>query len=526
MDPFRIDRAAPPAQIEAQLERLDPASAPDARTLIELHETLLFLRAYPPSLRAARLADRLLFRFHHFTAALEKRAGDLLEFEEPEISGIAGTAFTAVFSRPVARRLALRHGRRVAIDWERFDTVEQMGPAAAAMLPLAAEETTVEAHPPFERWFRRASLQWLAGAAPSDLHYDHIQVPIRWKLGASAASRSRSRLPAAPIFIHDAPLIRRSEVSLRAELDSPPIPVKRLPKREASPILQLILDTSAVRYRELYGFTFPDDKDVRRADLGRGVVCFFLGVPPDKRLPLRAYHCGMFFKNGVPAGYIETLSLFERAEVGFNLYYTFREGETAWIYARLLKLFHQELGVTCFAVDPYQIGYENEEAIASGAFWFYRKLGFRPADPAIESLAKREEQRLAARPGYRTPPATLRKLAGSPMVFSESRDWDRFAVRNIGLHATQVLFAQHRGDLAALQTQAQRRVRQLVGISPPPDFAIALDLIPDLSLWSKLERDILAAIIHSKTSAPEVRCLRLMQRHARLRAAWLRLGSA
>ena len=28
-------------------------------------------------------------------------------------------------------------------------------------------------------------------------------------------------------------------------------------------------------------------------------------------------------KNGVPAGYVETLSLFERAEVGFNLYYTF-----------------------------------------------------------------------------------------------------------------------------------------------------------------------------------------------------------
>ena len=51
---------------------------------------------------------------------------------------------------------------------------------------------------------------------------------------------------------------------------------------------------------------------------------------------MRAYHCGMFFKNSVPAGYVELLSLFERAEVGFNLYYTFREGESAWLYARLL----------------------------------------------------------------------------------------------------------------------------------------------------------------------------------------------
>ena len=52
----------------------------------------------------------------------------------------------------------------------------------------------------------------------------------------------------------------------------------------------------------------------------------------------------MFFKNAVPIGYIECLTLFEHMEVGFNLYYTFREGETAWLYARLLRLFHRTDG--------------------------------------------------------------------------------------------------------------------------------------------------------------------------------------
>jgi hypothetical protein len=118
----------------------------------------------------------------------------------------------------------------------------------------------------------------------------------------------------------------------------------------------------------------------------------FFGVPPEWRLPLRAYHAGMFFKNGVPAGYVEVLSFFERAEVGFNLYYTFREGESAWLYARLLRLFHQILGVRCFSVDPYQIGLENDEALDSGAFWFYRKLGFRPLDAAAAHLVAREER--------------------------------------------------------------------------------------------------------------------------------------
>ena len=53
------------------------------------------------------------------------------------------------------------------------------------------------------------------------------------------------------------------------------------------------------------------------------------GVPAKWRLPVRAYHAGMFFKNGVPIGYVEGLSRSNRMEVGFNLYYTFREGETA-----------------------------------------------------------------------------------------------------------------------------------------------------------------------------------------------------
>src|SRR5438876_12444239 len=105
------------------------------------------------------------------------------------------------------------------------------------------------------------------------------------------------------------------------------------------------MDTSAMRYRELYGFRHPDAARVRYADLGRGTDFYFCGVPTEWRLPLRAYHAGMFFKNGVPAGYVEVLSVFDRAEMGFNLYYTFREGEAAWLGALLLALFHQVLGV-------------------------------------------------------------------------------------------------------------------------------------------------------------------------------------
>jgi hypothetical protein len=256
-----------------------------------------------------------------------------------------------------------------------------------------------------------------------------------------------------------------------------------------------------MRYRELYGFTHPDAAHVYRADAGRGLEIYFFGVPPEWRLPLRAYHAGMFFQNGVPAGYIEVLSVFDRAEVGFNLYYTFREGESAWIYARLLQLLHQNLGVNTFVVDPYQVGHENDEAIDSGAFWFYRKLGFRPADPQVARLLEREERRIAESPGFRSSRRTLKKLAAGHLIFdgpgAEKGAWDGFQVRNIGF---------------AAQRKSGRP-------GTPGAPGAVLDLIPDLKSWTPHEKSALRAIVDAKQGPEESRYLRLMQRHGRFREA-------
>ena len=61
---------------------------PDAESLIRLHETLLFLRAYPPNLKIAKLADAILFSFARRVAGLQAAGGDLDAFESPEVSGI------------------------------------------------------------------------------------------------------------------------------------------------------------------------------------------------------------------------------------------------------------------------------------------------------------------------------------------------------------------------------------------------------------------------------------------------------
>jgi hypothetical protein len=274
------------------------------------------------------------------------------------------------------------------------------------------------------------------------------------------------------------------------------------------------------------------------ADIGRGVDIFVSSLPPARRLPLRAYHAAMIFKNRVPVGYFEGLSLFERMESGFNLYYTFRDGETAWLYAHTLNIFHRLLGVSVFTLDPYQIGYENEEGIESGAFWFYRKLGFRSVNPELMKLTLAEEKKIAGRKGYRTSARTLRRLAESPMVFELERehagDWDRFQLRNIGLAAQRRMAARYEGDPARFTEDAVMRLSRALDIDDGSwpqsaraavnDFAITASLIEDFPRWSAQEKGGLLKIIRAKTTGDESRYLKLMQKHTLLRHAMLKLG--
>ena len=74
-------------------------------------------------------------------------------------------------------------------------------------------------------------------------------------------------------------------------------------------------------------------------------------------------------------------------------------------------------GTTTISVYPYQIGQQNDEALDSGAFWFYRKLGFRSGSMALEQLARREEEKIAANPKYRSPRKTLKRLAEAHVFY-------------------------------------------------------------------------------------------------------------
>jgi hypothetical protein len=202
-------------------------------------------------------------------------------------------------------------------------------------------------------------------------------------------------------------------------------------------------------------------------------------------------------------------------------------------------MFRHLLGVTAFSIDPYQIGYENEEGIESGAFWFYRKLGFRPMTAALLKLTLNEERRISQRSSYRTSAKTLRKLAEGPMILeleqSRSGDWDRFQIRRIGLAVQRLMAQRYMGDSARMRREAGERLARVLGLGGKglapyesriwSDFAVALALIPNLNQWSKRDKSTLKQLISAKAGVNEVRYLKSMQRHERLRREFIRLGN-
>jgi hypothetical protein len=375
---------------------------------------------------------------------------------------------------------------------------------------------------------------------------------LRWNLAYSVITRTRNWKPVPRVFYHSEPdhtadrtgLISRSQVSLAAELARRPTPLTKLSRQQGEAIMDLIREVMLVRYRELYGTTLGDPRSVVRADVGRGVTIYLWNLPPARRLPLRAYTAGLTLKNGVPINYIEAIALCEWMEVGFNTFYTFRGGEAGWIYAQVLRCLCHRMGTTCVSVYPYQLGHDNEEAIESGAFWFYRKLGFRPGRPELQSLAEREEQKIAADSKYRTPARTLKRLAAGHVFYelpgNEVGAWDRFSTRNIGLQVNRRMARDFGGDANRMRERSRRALERSLdvrsgGVSKSSwtplekaafeNFALVLADVPGLRAWTREEKEDLVQIIRAKAKQDEMLYLHLMQRHGRLRKALLRLGS-
>jgi hypothetical protein len=532
---------AGPEKVRA-IERLRTAGLASADDVSALHETLLFLRAHPddPAVLDATEAALSGFARRPDVRRLKRSLAD---------TGIAGTTMQYTYSWPMAAWLARRQPRDTSIvweDWSEADLLDELLVAlgAPAEMPGVDDETM-------------SGAEWLSNARPEGVGdfatlldrianvtaapavrehlFNRLAVPAIRNLGDGPDSRTLARGPAGEPYFHTDG-IRRERPDLAAAAEEP-VRIRKVDQKTADALVDLSRACMSVRLRELEAFDYAYAADTWLADAGRGLLVSVMGMRPERRLMPEALYSGLFLKDGVPVGYWLASALFGTAEIAYNIFPTFRGGEAGWIYSRLLALVHQFLGATSVTVPRYQIGFGNDEAIGSGAFWFYRKLGFEPLDPDVAKLLAKEESRLRKDPSHRSSAAVLRKLTVENLVFhlGEPREdlVGVFPYVNTG-HAATRTFARYGGKSRTAIRQITSDAAELLGVRHPERLSVGerrgfeawapvVLAMPEVRRWVPKTRRSLARVFMAKGAPSESEFVRAAAEHAPFRRALGRL---
>ncbi len=515
-----------------------------ARQVERLHEALCFLRAYPDDAAVLGRVERLLAAFHVRPDARRFRAA-LAD------TGIAGTDTRYQFFWFTAQWLAERWPDRLRIEWPAFRNHAQLAPLLPLLVPYAEAAALDDIERPVRRWIeswrgpgetdaaflvrRFAALR--VDPFTAEVLYETLDPPLVLK-GDAAPSRTNAYAPGSKVVFRSRPF-ERQRPDLRRALRVPPRGMRDVQEKEALRLIDLARESMVTRSRDLDSFEHADPADVRLVDCGEGLQFACIGLVPERRALLDGIYGYLTLQNGVPIGYVLTSSLFESSFVAYNVFETFRRAAAAHTYARVLSMIQALLGSTAFVIDPYQLGHDNAEGQKSGAWWFYYKLGFRPADVAVQARVRTELAALRRDPRHRSSRATLQALAAAPLFLYAGRPradvLGRVTLGNVSLHVSRLLAERGGGHREAAIDACVGEAARLLGVRAPranestrrlawQRWAPLVLVLPAVSRWGAGDCAALVAVIDAKAGRRESDFVRRFDSHRRLRAAILELA--
>jgi hypothetical protein len=524
------------------LRVLERARLGTAREVETLHEILCFLRAYPDSRQLLATVVRML-------EAFDRRPDLRRQARALENSGIAGTVLRDRFFAPLVRWLVWRWPERLRVDWPKLAHPERL----EALLPLLVEHAESPALDELtydlRTWVAMLSSRregdgaWLAKALFTGVLaewellekiWDDLDPTLVLEPGPDTPSRTRAFLPVARRGAWQRRPLHRERPDLALDLRRAPVAVRTLTPGAGERVIDLARGAMVTRQRDLDNFSYGDPRDVRLIDWSDGLTFACIGLLPERRLMLEAVYAFLTLKNGVPIGYVLNSALFNSAEIAYNVFETFRGGEAGLVYSRVLSTVRHLFGADTFTIYPYQLGDGNDEAIESGAWWFYQKVGFRPKHPAAIALMDRETARMRRDPRHRTSRAALRELARHNLYYHAGPERDdvigRLPLANVGLHMTRLFQERFGGDRArgmfecvreatALLELDERRLRPRAQTMWWHRWAPLVVALPGIERWSAEERHALAEVILAKGGRRESEFVWRFDAHSRLRAA-------
>ncbi len=521
----------------------------DVNELERYHDILCFLRAYPDNAGFLKLVEHELGNFRNRIETYKLDSGDM-EAEYLADTGIVGSGLSHTFSFELTVSLSEWFGNRVEIDWEQY--YESENDTISAFLPLIV---SYQENDTLDNDLETATREWLniAGSAKDKTElaillkmirtsglpravqrhlFENAEIAIRWNLTDCPASRTLKRIPFGKRFYQSRPMIGRTP-DLRARLKQSAPKLSKLSYAEGSKYVRHIREVLGVRCRELYPLIHSDHREVYTYEPGRGLQLVVLGDIVDIRLPLESNFGAMLIRNGMPVGYGIGCMLFDRVEIAINIFPAYRTGESSFIIEEFFRLFYAHFGARVLLVRAYQVGDENNmEALESGSFWFYYKLGFRPVKKSVRELAAKEYEKIKSRKGYRTPLATLKRLAKSDIFFhidpGKMDSFEELSLIDLGYTVTKYIASKHDGDRKQATDRSAARTIKRLGIRDIKSWtddeltslrrlSPLMDCIKGIDSWSAKEKTDLAKIIRAKGSASQRRYTLLCNRHGRFR---------
>jgi hypothetical protein len=530
----------------ALIERVEDLRFERVADLLRWHEALCFVRAYPDDPETLALVERILQSFD--------RRSDLQALrDELWDSGLAGTDTWFPFFWATARWLCARWPDRLTIDWEAFENRDRVVELLPLLLPYTETPALDEIDRTAQQWIetlkgpdetdaaflvRRVDALRIDEFAKEAL-YDALDVTMQLRGGPDTPSRTKGRWTGAEIHFQDRPL-DRARPDLRAAAEVPPLAVTAVPIREGRALIDLARVSMTTRARDLDAFCNADPRDVRIVDCGDGLCFALMGATPERRLMLESSYGMLTLKNGLPIGYVLISAAFGSAAIAYNVFDTFRGGEAAKILGRVLAVARHVFGVDAFSIDPYQLGDGNEEGLRSGAWWFYQKLGFRPLEPRIDRLMRRELGRMKKDPEYRSELDTMRELVQDHvyLFLGEPRQdvLGRVSLGRIGLAVSRHLAARDGADREGGIRRCAAEAAALCGLGPDRSWsrgeklwwerwAPVLLTVPGFARWTPASRRAAAEVVRLKGGRHESDFVRALERHAKLREGLLELAA-
>ena len=541
-DDYSASSATTKLELLTQLER---RRLSNAQQVYRLHEALSFLYAYPDNRRTRSQVGRMLKSF--------SQRSDLKRFaDELADTGIEGSATNYSFCWTTALWLATNWPKSLTIDWDEFENEGKLWSVLYALLPftesLALDEADLDTRSLVDllkkenesdaTFLIRSFARSLGHADTREIVYEDLDLPCILSPGPSTPSRTDARYKPSPVVYQSGPLDRRRPDLKKAILE-PPLAVRPVDAVEGRALIDMARSAMVARSRDLYAFEYGDENDVRLFDFEDGLQFAAIGLQPAYRLMLESVYAFLTLKNGIPIGYVLTRSYFNSSEVAYNVFETYRGGEAARVYGQVLSMTHRLFGADVFTAEPYQLGHDNEEGLASGAWWFYYKLGFRPLDPHIKRLVRKELARMRRNPEYRSSEPTLNELSAKNMFFflGKTRRDIRGVIPldKIAVAVSRYLGQRFGSDRDVAMETCEREAARVLGLRSFRGYSAdermafrrwspLILALPGVSRWSKDDKRALSRVARAKGGHRESEYLQLFDSHEKLRQALLQLA--